>query len=113
MELNFPSSTSQHSSLLGILTKHQRESIKEHLVDIDNRFNKVFTSFALFYSEFSLGFRVIDTFSDHFSFNLFSSQLYISSLRLFLFTISFFSYIFLSLFLHLHVSLPVMYVVMM
>ena len=71
IEPNFPSSTSQHSSSLGVLTKHQHKSIKEHLVDIDNRFNEVFPSFALLHPEFSL---VIDTFSDCFSFNLFSKQ---------------------------------------
>jgi len=43
-------------------------------VDINNRFNKVFSSFAPLHPEFSLGFRVIDTFSDCFSFNLFSKQ---------------------------------------
>ena len=43
-------------------------------MDIDNRFNEVFPSFAPLHSEFSLGFRVIDNFSDYFSFNLFSKQ---------------------------------------
>jgi len=74
MKLNFPSSTSQYLSSLDILTKHQCESIKEHLVDIDNRFNEVFPSFAPLHPEFSPGFRVIDTFSNCFSFNLFSKQ---------------------------------------
>ena len=74
IEPNFLSSTSQHLSSLGILTKRQCESIKGHLVDIDNRFNKVFPSFSPLHPEFSLGFRVIDTFSDCFSFNLFSKQ---------------------------------------
>ena len=43
-------------------------------MDIDNRFNKVFPSFAPLHPEFSLSFRVIDIFSDCFSFNLFSKQ---------------------------------------
>ena len=74
MKPRFLSLTNQYSSLLGVLTKCQCESIKGHLVDIDNRFNKVFSSFAPLYSEFSPGFRVIDNFSDCFSFNLFSKQ---------------------------------------
>jgi len=41
---------------------------------MDNRFNKVFPSFVLFHPEFSPGNRVIDIFSNCFSFNLFSKQ---------------------------------------
>ena len=42
--------------------------IRGPIVDIDNRFNKVFPSFDLHNSEFSSDTRIIDTFSSHFSF---------------------------------------------
>ena len=62
MESRTGSSFGHHSFSLGSLTKYQRELIKGLLVDIDNRFNKVFFSFNPFYSEFSFGNRVIDIF---------------------------------------------------
>ena len=43
--------------------------IKGSIVDMDNRFNKVFLSFSLFNYEFLLGNRLIDIFSNHFSFH--------------------------------------------
>ena len=39
---------------------------------MDNRFNKVFSYFDLLNSEFSLGSRIIDTFSSCFSFHSFN-----------------------------------------
>ena len=41
-------------------------------MDMDNRFNKVFSSFNLFNPEFSSGSWIIDNFSSHFSFHSFS-----------------------------------------
>ena len=41
---------------------------------MDNRFNEVFPSFVPLHSKFSPGNRVIDIFSNYFSFNLFSKQ---------------------------------------
>jgi len=41
---------------------------------MDNRFNEVFPSFSPFHLEFTLGNRVIDNFSDQFSFNLYSKR---------------------------------------
>ena len=41
---------------------------------MDNRFNEVFPFFVPLYFEFSPGNRVIDNFSDYFSFNLFNQQ---------------------------------------
>ena len=41
---------------------------------MDNRFNKIFPSFVPLHPEFSSGNRVIDIFSNHFSFNLFSKK---------------------------------------
>ena len=43
-------------------------------MDIDNRFNGIFSSFSPLYSELSPGHRVIDNFSDCFVFNLHSKQ---------------------------------------
>ena len=67
-------SFNQHPSSLGFLIRRQCNLVKDLLVDMDNRFNKVFPSFVPFYSEFSLGHRVIDIFPSHFSFHLFSKQ---------------------------------------
>ena len=69
----FPS-ISQHLSSLKSLTKHQCELVKGHVVDIDNRFNKVFSFFSPLHLEFSLGNRVINNFPDQFSFNLYSKR---------------------------------------
>ena len=44
--------------------------VKDHLVDINNRFNGVFPSFSPLHSELLPGLRIIDNFSDQFSFNL-------------------------------------------
>ena len=49
---------------------HQRSCVKSHLVNINNRFNRVFPSFSPLHSELSLGLRIIDNFSNCFSFNL-------------------------------------------
>ena len=64
----------QHSSSLSFLTRHQYGLIKGHLVDTDNRFNEVFPFFVPFHLKFSPSNRVIDIFSNCFSFNLFSKQ---------------------------------------
>ena len=61
-------------SLLRSLTKHQHELVKGHVVDMDNRFNKVFPFFSPLHPAFALGNRVIDNFSDWFSFNLYSKR---------------------------------------
>jgi len=54
----------QHLSSLGSLTKCQCELVKGHVVDMNNRFNKVFPSFSPLHPEFAPGNRVIDNFSD-------------------------------------------------
>ena len=61
-----------HCLLLDSLTKHQCEMIKGPIINMDNRFNKVFPSFDPHNSEFSPGTRIIDTFSSHFSFHSFN-----------------------------------------
>ena len=60
--------------MLSFLTSYQCTLIKGYLVDIDNRFNKVFSSFVSLHSKFSPGNRVINNFSDQFPFNLFNKQ---------------------------------------
>ena len=64
----------QYLSSLGCLTSCQHELVKEPLVDMDNRFNKVFPSFAPLHSKFSPSSRVIDIFYSCFSFYLSSKQ---------------------------------------
>ena len=61
-----------HSLSLGSLSKHQRELIKGSVVDMDNHFNEVFSFFNFLNPEFTLGCRIINNFSSHFLFNLFS-----------------------------------------
>jgi len=53
---------------LGSLTKHQCNMIKGPVVDIDNRFNKVFPSFHSLNLEFVSECRIINLFSSHFHF---------------------------------------------
>ena len=63
-----------HSLLLSSLSKRQRKLIKGPVVDMDNCFNEVFPSFDFLNPEFTLSCRIIDNFSSHFSFNLFSKH---------------------------------------
>ena len=72
MEPKTLSSSKLYFLLLGSLSKHQRELIKGPVVDMDNHFNEVFPSFSPLNPEFTLGCRIIDSFSSHFLFNLFS-----------------------------------------
>jgi len=70
MDSSFSSPHNRHPSSLNSFTDQQKANIKGHLVDSNNRFHGTFPSFSPTHSELSLGFRVIDTFSDRFSFNL-------------------------------------------
>ena len=74
MDSPHSASMSQHSALLDSLTRCQCSLIKNHLVDMDNRFNGIFPSFTPLHSELSPGYRVIDNFSDWLVFNLHSKQ---------------------------------------
>ena len=65
---------SQHLSLLGFLTRYQCELIISHVVNMNNRFNEVFPSFSSLHLEFTPGNKVIDNFSDQFSFNLYNKR---------------------------------------
>ena len=60
--------------LLDILIPFQCSKIKESIVNIDNRFNKVFFSFDLFNKEFALESQLINIFSSHFVFHLSNKQ---------------------------------------
>jgi len=57
-----------HCLFLNNLTSKQRYHLNSPLIDIDNRCNKFLPLFSPFDEEFSLEKRLIDSFSDHFSF---------------------------------------------
>ena len=63
-----------HFLLLSSLTKQQYSLIKGHIVDMDNRFNEVFPLFNPTNSEFQPSNRIINNFSNYFSFHLFSKS---------------------------------------
>jgi len=63
-----------HRLSLDLLTKRQDEMLKDPIVNMNNRFNEVFSSFNPLNFEFSPGSRIIDTLSSHFSFHPFSKQ---------------------------------------
>ena len=58
-----------HSSSLISFTDWQKSKIKSYLVDSNNRVYGTFPSFSPLHPELSPGVRMIDIFSDHFSFN--------------------------------------------
>ena len=70
MNSPFGSPHYQHLSSLNFFTNQQRANIKGHLIDSNNRSYRMFSSFSPLHLELSPGFRIIDSFSDHFSFNL-------------------------------------------
>ena len=53
-----------------MLTNRQKTITKEHLIDSNNKLFGVFPSFSSLHPEFNLGSRIVDKFSDQFSFNL-------------------------------------------
>ena len=75
MEYNPKIPTHPHPILLSSLTRYQRGLIKGHLVNMDNRFNKVFPFFDPLNLEFKPGNRIIDCFSNYFSFHLCSKNI--------------------------------------
>ena len=70
MDSSFGSPYCCHPSSLDSFTDCQRANIKGHLVNSNNRSHGTFPSFSSTHLELSPGLRIIDTFSDHFSFNL-------------------------------------------
>jgi len=78
---NFISPSYQHALLLISLMRRQQNLIKDHIVNMDNHFNKVFPSFNPINPEFSPSNRIIDTHTKHFlSISLTSILATISSL---------------------------------
>ena len=55
---------------IGSLTNRQKNITKDHLIDSCNKSYGIFPSFSPLNQEFVPGSRIIDIFSDHFSFNL-------------------------------------------
>ena len=70
MESSFGSPKCCHLASLNSLTSCQRSHVKGHLVNSDNKSNRIFPSFSPLHPELSPGFRIIDNFLDCFSFNL-------------------------------------------
>jgi len=70
MDLFFSLLKHQHSISLKSLTSRQRSNVKGHLVDSNNKLYRIFPFFSPLYPELSPGSRIIDNFSDCFSFNL-------------------------------------------
>ena len=70
MDSPFSSPKHQHPISLKFLTSHQRSNIKGHLVDSNNKSYGIFPFFSPLHPELSPGSRIIDNFSDCFSFNL-------------------------------------------
>ena len=67
-----PSSLSNKSisHSINTLTNRQKNTTKGHLIDSNNKVYGIFSSFSPLYPELALGSRIIDNFSDRFSFNL-------------------------------------------
>ena len=65
---NIYTKPSPHS--INTLTDRQKNSIKEHLVDLYNKLHGIFSLFSTLDSELNLGSRIIDIFQDRFLFNL-------------------------------------------
>ena len=63
-----------HHLSLDSLTPHQRELIKGPIVNMNNRFNEVFSLFDPHNQEFSPSSRIIDTFSSQVSFYSFNKH---------------------------------------
>jgi len=59
-----------HYLLLRNLTPKQYLKLKSLVADLNDYFNKLFSSFDNFHKELSFGFQLVDNFSDYFSFHL-------------------------------------------
>jgi len=70
MDSPFGSDKHHHPSSLRYFTEQQKTKIKGHLIDANNRSYDVVSSLSPLHPEFSPGSRIIDTFSNWFSFNL-------------------------------------------
>ena len=65
-----PSTKTMNSHNIGSLTNRQRSLTKGFIIDSNTKFYGIFLSFSPLDPEFSPGSRIIDNFSNHFSFNL-------------------------------------------
>ena len=74
IDLSYSAFMTQHPISLDSLTRCQQFLIKSHLVNTNNRFNRIFSSFTSLHSKLSSSYRIINNFSDHFVFNLYSKQ---------------------------------------
>ena len=61
-----------HISSIDYLTAKQRIQLKSPLINMDNKHNEFFPSFSFFNKEFEPGNKLIDLFSDCFSFHFYS-----------------------------------------
>ena len=55
---------------INMLTERQKNTVKEHLIDSNNKLFGVFPSFSPLNLEFNPGSRIVDIFPDRVSFNL-------------------------------------------
>ena len=65
-----PSTKTTNSHNIGFLTNCQRSLTKGFIINSNTKFYGIFLSFSPLDPEFSPGSRIIDNFSNHFSFNL-------------------------------------------
>ena len=70
MDSSFRSLHNCYPSFLSNFTDYQRNNIKDHLVDTNNRSHRLFPAFSPTHPELSPGFQIMNIFSDRFSFNL-------------------------------------------
>jgi len=70
MDSSSSSPICQYPISLKSLTDCQKASIKDYLVNSNNKSHGIFPFFSPLHPEIFLGSRIIDNFSDHFSFNL-------------------------------------------
>jgi len=70
MDSPFSSDKHHHPSSLRCFTEWQKTKIKGHLINANNRLYNVVSSSSPLHLEFSPVLRIIDTFSNQFSFNL-------------------------------------------
>jgi len=74
MDESPPSSNMPNPHSIDSLTNRQRILTKGHLIDSCNKAHGIFPSFSPLNPEFSPGHRIMDNFSDHFSFNLVNKE---------------------------------------
>ena len=69
LEIRSMNDKDTHQLLLERLTPRQQANIRGPVINMGNRFNKIFPSFSSLNHEFSLGNRLIDIFPSQFSFH--------------------------------------------